>query len=148
MSNSRVPQPVFDYRHAVDLQLRFNDIDMFGHLNNTVYLEFLDLGKYRYFEDVLGGDFMKSDLKVVIVNINCNFYSPAFLSERLQVLTTVAHIGDKSLTLDQRIVNRDNGDVKFTAVTVMAGFDAATLSSAQIPDDVRQAFSRHEEREL
>lgn len=123
-------------------------MDMFGHLNNTVYLEFFDLGKLRYFEDVLGRDFMKSPLKVVVVNINCNFYSPSFLNEKLEVRTAVVHIGEKSLTLEQRVVNCETDDVKCTATTVMAGFDPATMTSAAIPDDTRRYFSEYENREL
>lgn len=148
MENSRIPAPQFDFHHKKDVQLRFNDIDMFGHLNNTVYLEFLDLAKLHYFEAVTKTDLMDSEIKVVVVNINCNFFAPSFLNENLQVLTTVTHIGEKSLSLEQRIINRDNGNVKMIATTVMAGFDATTMSSAAIPDSVRQAFSAYEHREL
>lgn len=148
MSNSRIPDPVFPFRHKLDLQLRFNDFDMFGHLNNNVYLEFFDMGKLRYFEAVLGGDFMKSSLKVVVVNINCNFFSPSYLNDQLQVLTTVTHIGEKSLTLEQRVVNRRSGEVKCMATTIMAGFDASTMTSAAIPNESRLAFSNFEGREV
>lgn len=143
-----IPSPQYEFRHKLPLQLRFNDVDMFGHLNNTVYLEFLDLGKLRYFETVLGDEFMKTDLKVVVVNINCNFYSPAFINEQLEVMTTVTRIGEKSLALDQRIVNQTTGDVKCTATTIMAGFDASTMASAPIPDDSRRAFSVYEGRSM
>ena len=29
-----------DYRHVLPLQIRFNDVDKFGHVNNTVYFQF------------------------------------------------------------------------------------------------------------
>ena len=38
------------FRHTLPLQLRFNDIDLLGHVNNSVYFSFYDLGKARYFE--------------------------------------------------------------------------------------------------
>lgn len=37
--------------HKLKVQLRFNDIDILGHLNNTVYFSLYDLGKARYMED-------------------------------------------------------------------------------------------------
>ena len=40
------------FRHTLPLQLRFNDIDLLGHVNNSVYFSFYDLGKARYFETV------------------------------------------------------------------------------------------------
>ena len=33
------------FRHTLPLQLRFNDIDLLGHVNNSVYFSFYDLGK-------------------------------------------------------------------------------------------------------
>ena len=37
--------------HTLPLQLRFNDVDMMGHVNNAVIMEFFDLGKSHYFAD-------------------------------------------------------------------------------------------------
>lgn len=33
------------FHHQLPIQLRFNDVDKFGHVNNTVYFSFYDLGK-------------------------------------------------------------------------------------------------------
>lgn len=142
------PTPPYPYLFSLDVQQRFNDVDMFGHLNNSVYLQFFDLAKYRYFRKVMGDDFDMRSLAVVIVNINCNFYEPAFLDEPLTVLTAVASIGEKSLTLDQRVINPRNGHVKCTGTTVMAGIDLATLQSAPIPDFARRNIIRFEVREM
>lgn len=142
------PTPPYPYLFSLDVQQRFNDVDMFGHLNNSVYLQFFDLAKYRYFRKVMGDDFDMRSLAVVIVNINCNFYEPAFLDEPLTVLTAVASIGEKSLTLDQRVINPRNGHVKCTGTTVMAGIDLATLQSAPIPDFARRNIIHFEGREM
>jgi len=142
--NPRIPAPAKPFRHHMPVQLRFNDVDMFGHVNNTVYLQFFDLGKLRYFEDVLGKDFEKAGLAVVVVNINCDFFEPTFLKERLEVLTQTIHIGDKSITLEQRVVNAVTGSVKCLCRTVMAGFDPTTLQSAPIPDHHRAAIEAYE----
>ena len=40
------------FRHTLPIQLRFNDVDKFGHVNNTVYFSFYDLGKTEYFASV------------------------------------------------------------------------------------------------
>ena len=40
------------FHHTLPIQLRFNDVDKFGHVNNTVYFSFYDLGKTEYFASV------------------------------------------------------------------------------------------------
>lgn len=146
--NSRIPEAKYPFRHKLELQLRFTDVDMFGHVNNSVYLQYCDLGKLRYFNDALGGDFLNSELQVVVVNINCDFHAPSFLQEHLEVWTAIEAIGEKSLTLEQRIVNPDTDEVKFIAKTVMVGFDPKTMKSTEIPSGPRKAFEEFEQRKL
>ncbi len=69
MSNPRVTQPAFPYKHQFDVQLRFNDVDLFGHVNNSVYLQFFDLAKYNYFCAVMDEGFEIKDVALVLVNI-------------------------------------------------------------------------------
>lgn len=44
-----------EFHHSLPIQLRFNDVDKFGHVNNTVYFSFYDLGKTEYFASVCPG---------------------------------------------------------------------------------------------
>ena len=63
------------FRHSIPVQMRFNDVDVLGHVNNSVYFTYYDLGKSAYFTTIRKGelDWMKPD--VVVANVNCNFYS-------------------------------------------------------------------------
>ena len=51
-TNPRVPQASQPFRHVTPIQIRFNDIDVIGHINNNAYLEYMDLGKTAYFNAV------------------------------------------------------------------------------------------------
>ena len=41
-------------KHSVPVQIRFNDIDLMGHVYNAKYQEFFDLARLNYFKTVLG----------------------------------------------------------------------------------------------
>lgn len=143
--NPRVPQEEFPFHHSYPLQIRFNDIDVVGHLNNSIYLQFLDLGKMQYFNAIMKEGITWKQVPVVIVNINVNFYSPTYMDEQIEVRTQTLRLSERSLTLEQRIVNPQTGDVKCVAQTVMAGFDARTASSAPIPEDWKKAIYEFEQ---
>lgn len=65
------------FHHALPIQLRFNDVDKFGHVNNTVYFSFYDLGKTEYFASVCPGvDWEK--IGIVVVHIEANFVKQIF----------------------------------------------------------------------
>lgn len=132
------------YRCTMPVQMRFKDIDMFRHVNNTVYLEYLDLGKVRYIETVLGPMFDTRSKALVIANINVSFLAPTLHDEQVEVRTRVESIGTHSLTFGQQVVNPATGQVKCEATVVMVAFDAATASTYVIPDQWRQAIGTYE----
>ena len=146
--NSRVPAAQFAFRHRQPVQIRFNDIDMLGHLNNGVYLSFMDLGKARYFNDVLPGGADWKRINVVVVNINCDFFAPTYFHEPIEVLTAVVSISEKSFKMEQRVINSKTGEVKCIGHTVMAGFDLSTKQSAPIDMAWVEALTAYEQRQL
>ncbi len=142
-----IPEPKFEFRHRTPVQIRFNDIDMFGHLNNSVYLQFADLAKMRYFMQFMDGKFDPMRLGLVVANINCDFYHPAYVQEKLEVLTQVVSIATSSLVMEQRIVNAD-GQVKCICITIMVSFDPRTATSVPVTDQWRADLAEFEGREL
>ena len=62
---------ISEFRHKVPVQIRFNDIDILGHLNNTVYFSFYDTGKAYYFKEIRGEKMNWKRVDTVIANVNC-----------------------------------------------------------------------------
>lgn len=143
MKADKLPQ--IDFHHRMPVQIRFNDIDMFGHLNNSVYLQFMDMGKYAYFRQFMEGTFGSEPTAPVVANINCDFIEPAKIDERLEVLTAITDIADSSMTLDQRIVNAE-GRVKCSARTIMVNIDMATGRPVTVSDTWRSRIDKFEQR--
>ena len=130
------------------LQVRFNDIDILGHINNSVYLSFMDLAKAEYLTGATPARVEIGGIAVAIVNINCNFYSPGYFNEPLEVVTAVTRISHRSLTLEQRIFDPETGDVKCIATTVMAGFDPKTATGIEIPQEFIDDIEAFEQRKV
>lgn len=140
--------PSASFNHIVPLQIRFNDIDSLGHLNNSVYFAFYDLGKSAYFETVKGEtiDWKKAD--IVVAHIQADFFVPVFFKNPIAVQTAVTEIGNKSLKVRQQIIDTETREIKAECTTVMVGFDINTLQAKEISDEWRQAISRYEGRDL
>ena len=140
--NDRILYPELTMQHSVALQTRFSDYDMFGHINNNSYMAFFDIGKTEFFRSVMGDACTPTQLSAVIVNINVDFLAPALAGEPLSVSTAVIHVGDRSFTLYQRIVNPDTLSVKAQQTATLAGFDIAAQSSAPLSPELRDRLSR------
>ena len=139
----KVPESKYTFRHRTPVQMRFNDIDMFGHLNNSVYLQFCDLAKMQYFIQFMDGKFDPRRLGMVVANINCDFYHPTRIDEDLTVLTAVAEIGNSSVAMEQRVVH-SHDEVKCVCRTIMVSFDPSPGASVPVTDFWREAITGYE----
>ena len=74
-----------EFHHSLPIQLRFNDVDKFGHVNNTVYFSFYDLGKTEYFASVCPGVDWEKD-GIVVVHIEADFLAQIFSSDQVGYL--------------------------------------------------------------
>ena len=125
--------------HTLPLQLRFNDIDMMGHVNNAVIMEFFDLGKSRYFsESGLPVRPDEGDFCVIIVQIEVDFHSQIHWNDNIAVTTQITNWGHKSLRVKQQVINTDTNQPCATCSTVMSGYSRSTGTSAVIPEDVKE----------
>ena len=132
------------FKHITPIQLRFNDFDALGHVNNSVYFSFYDLGKTSYFADVLSKLEVAKEVGVVIVHIEVSFLLPVYPGENVAVQTAVVEIGNKSFKLLQHLVDLDTNEIKCICNTVMVCFDAKTKTTRQISDEWRKAMADFE----
>lgn len=132
------------FSHSIPLQIRFNDIDILGHVNNTVYLSFYDTGKAHYFQAVRKGSMDWRKVDTVIANVNCSYISPILFGDDIEVFTRCLSVHDKSFRLQQLIRSRKSGEVKSICETVMVSFDPATAKATHVPGYWRQAMTEFE----
>lgn len=124
-------------------QIRFSDVDQFGHVNNSVYFSLYDLAKTTYIKEALG-DIDWSEQAIVVANINANFFTPVFFSDDVEIETAVVQLGHKSFTLLQRAVSAGTHDVKCECRTVMVLYDLIMKEPMLIPDEYKEAICRYE----
>lgn len=136
------------FKHITPIQLRFNDFDALGHVNNSVYLSFFDLGKTGYFMQVLPDVQLNREVGIVIADIHVSFLLPVYPGENVAVETAVFEVGNKSFKLYQQLIDLDTNEVKCICKTVMVCFDAKTKSTRQISPEWRKAMADFEENPI
>jgi acyl-CoA thioester hydrolase len=116
------------------IQMRFNDIDGFGHVNNSVYNEYLDCGRVDYLNQIPGMDFLSGTERLVVVHIETDFLHPSYMGEDLAVHTQIDKIGEKSVAMTQRIIGAKN-EVKLKSRSVMSTFNIDETTSFVLPEN-------------
>lgn len=132
----------------IDIQIRFNDLDAYRHVNNNSYFSYYDLGKDEYFREVFPSDFRLQSVVPIIANIKADFFSPIFYGDPIVMQTRCSRLGTKSFTLQQRAINTRTSKVVCQSETIMVFFDVETQKSAEIPADYRKNIILFERGQL
>jgi len=146
MSPSRsVPLPE-EFPLQTEIVVRFRDVDAMGHVNNAVYLTYLEQGRVALFSK-LGFTATSSpsaleQFPFILAEATCRYLSPAAVGETLVVHIRVARTGAKSFDLEYLITDQQSGRPVATARTVQVAFDYAAGKTIEIPPNLRSALQR------
>jgi acyl-CoA thioester hydrolase len=125
--------------------VEFRDLDGLGHVNNAVYLNYLENGKIAYFRDVVGA----ADLQHlgIVADVKIAYRSPAFLGEALSVGVRVGRLGTKSMEFEFEMRGRD-GRLVAEGSSVHVTFDYDRREPISVPDEWRRRIELHESETL
>ncbi len=79
-------------------------LDLYGHVNNTRYLEFLEEARWNIKEKYFDfPEVHEQGFGFVVVHTSINYRNPASLGDTLEIRTNVLRIGNKSATFRHEI---------------------------------------------
>ncbi len=123
-------------KNNTEITVRGYHLDLYRHVNNARYLEFLEEARWNLLEKYLETA-KESHLAFVIVNINIDYRRPATLGDILVIGTSLKRLGNKSLTLTQSINLKESGTAVARADVTMVAINTLTGESVTIDEQTR-----------
>lgn len=118
------------------VQIRFADVDWMGHVNNAVYLSYLELARLDYFKQANTIiDWRKTGF--ILAHIDINYIMPVLLTDNLFVKTRCTKTGNKSFDLSHSLFKKEDGHETemANAMTVLVCYDYESKKSVVIPHE-------------
>lgn len=123
------------------VQKRFSDVDSFMHVNNIWQQSYFDMGKTDFYVKVLGIPGVFDKLRIITASTHTDYLGQVRLMDDIVVTTDVSRLGNKSMTLHQRIMC---GDKCLTeSSSVMVAFDFEQQQTIPLPEQWRTALSEY-----
>ena len=132
------------YKFSAPIQIKMCDLDPFAHVNNGVQCNYFDYGRSRYFECVFGEEIDWLNMDMVLVHTELDFKNPIKVHDGIVCETAIYHIGNKSISMLQKLRCTQTGVVKTICKSVLAGFDRTTESSIPIQEKYKEAIRKFE----
>jgi acyl-CoA thioester hydrolase len=126
--------------HTVRVQLRWRDMDMLGHLNQSVYHELLEEGRIALIADVMrrvgeerGG--------YVVAHVDLDYHAEVRKDHgEVDVIVRVARFGNSSIELEHE-VRLPDGRVAASGTSVLVAWDMAARTKRSLSEGERAALT-------
>lgn len=125
-----------DYVAFESLTTRWADNDVFGHLNNAVYLELFDTALNNWFVRETGVDETTAPVIGVVVESTCRFHREVSYPGSVDVGIRVGRVGRSSIVIELGLFRAGADELAAACRWVQVYIDVATRKSAAIPDAV------------
>ena len=133
------------FAHTFSQDVAFRDLDGLGHVNNAVYLSYVESARLAYMQEVLGP--LELEELGIVADVKISFRSPAALGETLEVGHRVRRVGETSLVFDFEVRGGD-GRLVAEGSTVHVAFDYGVRRPVPVPEEWRSRIESHEARSL
>jgi acyl-CoA thioester hydrolase len=130
-----------------ELRPRFRDTDAMGHINNAVYITYLEVARQEYWRRLDGSEDYGS-VPFILAHVSCDFRSEALMSEVLEIGIRCEWIGAKSFAFRYEVREQETRRLVIEATSVQVCYDYASKRSIAMPERLRAGLERLEGRPL
>ena len=125
--------------HEKEIEIRWRDLDAYGHVNNAVYLTYLEEVRDEWLERTL--DSSEAAWDYVVARVSIDFRRELTQGDdRVRARCSLARVGNSSLTTREQLFVGE--ELAAEAEAVLVARDRSTGRSRPLSEPERAAFGR------
>ncbi len=119
------------------VNIRFSDLDLFGHVNNAVYLTYFEEARVAYFNEVVGYDYDWSTEGVILARFEIDFIIPVHFKDEVYIRTSCCRMGNKSFDLAYELflIKEEKEIMLASATSVMVMYNYKEKKSILVSEE-------------
>lgn len=127
-----------------EVNVRFSETDMYGHLNNTVTFTYFEYARIEYLKHIqLMNDWLSptGEKIPVVADLQCDYMKQVFFDERLRIFVKANSIGSSSVDLHYMGKN-EKGEIVFTGRGTLVQIDKKTGRAFPWTEKEKEVFQK------
>jgi len=141
VSRHNAPSVRTDYRHFLDLQTRWEDNDLYGHVNNVVYYAYFDTVVNRFLIDSGGLKIHTAPVIGVVVDSQCSYFSAIAYPDAIAAGLAVSKLGTSSVVYQVGIFRQGEDSAVAAGHFVHVFVRRKDMQPVPIPETIRTALA-------
>ncbi|QIX94863.1 YbgC/FadM family acyl-CoA thioesterase [Cedecea sp. FDAARGOS_727] len=125
------------------IKVRGYHMDVYQHVNNARYLEFLEEARWEWLEKTTGFQWMTArNIAFIVVNINISYRRPAVLGDLLRIDSKLHQLNGKSGVLSQVVTLEPEGEAVADALLTFVCIDLKTQKALPLEGELREQLEQ------
>ena len=119
-------------------RVRFRDLDPMGHVNNAVFLTYLEQARVSFFAE-LGAVTSLDEMNMILARVEIDFKAPVRLGQEVEISVRAGRFGTKSFDLEYEL--RVDGALVAQAASVQVAYDYERGEPVPVPSEWRERLA-------
>lgn len=128
-----------EFEFSINIDIRFSEVDMFGHMNNVATFDYFEEARIKYMKHIGLFTDLAGDEVPVVGDLQCDYHRQVYFGESVQIYVKANSVGNSSLDLHYLGVN-ESGEVCFTGRGVIINMNKKTGKSAPLSEEYKNTI--------
>jgi acyl-CoA thioester hydrolase len=138
------------YPVVIEVPVRWGDMDLLGHVNNIIYLQYFETARIEYMVRAgLGppGPAWR-DHGFIVASLNCHYRAPVTYPDTVSAGARVSALGDDRMVIEHAVFSPKLDRVAAEGDALLISYEYASGRRIPIPQGFRNAILTLEGRDL
>jgi len=137
-----------DFKVKLNLRLDWSEMDLFGHINNVMYMKYIQASRVNYWESIsLMKHFESGGIGPILLSTSCLFKKPLHYPGNILVQVRMEFIKNTSFGLHHQILNEEN-EVCAEAKDIIVMYDFSRNEKVPVSGEMRDVIEKLEEKKF
>lgn len=133
-----------DFPIVISPELRWADMDAFGHVNNALFLRYFEIARIHHLEAI--EFYQPSGIGPILGFVACRYVRPLVYPDRLQVGVRVTQLKEDRFSQEYVLVSEEQDRVAAVGQGVVVAYDYDRGRKASLPEEVKERIRALEAR--
>ena len=122
------------YPVSTEIKVKWGEMGAFQHLNNTVYIRYIEDGRIDLLEKLgMSSDMKSFNIGPILASIHCDYLAPVTYPDTIIVFSTVTQTGVKKIELEHKLWSIQQNCLVAKGLGIGVYYDYKALKSCAIP---------------
>lgn len=127
-----------EFHDFFEMETRWKDLDAMGHINNSVFLTYLESSRINLFKQL-----KFKDVPFIMASIKLDYLKQIKHPSKLVIGNKISRLGNKSFDILSGIFVENDLEPAAIAVITCVCFDYKKQETISVPKEIKKLFTTH-----